>query len=197
MFAPALAGVLIGVAWFGVGGVFIASGVASAVAAVFVARLPRVPRRTDFSRSPFGEILDAVRYVRANHEVGLIALVTVGVVMIGFPYLTFLPTLADDRFDVGALGYGVMSGVAGLGAVDRRARHRRPQQRPAPVGHDRVVGGRLRRRADRARRRRLLPARAPGAGVSSGRADSCSRPRRRRCCCASRRWSTTAACRAW
>ena len=48
---------------------------------------------------------------------GLIALVTVGVVMIGFPYLTFLPTLADDRFDVGAVGYGVMSGVAGLGAV--------------------------------------------------------------------------------
>ena len=52
-----------------------------------------------------------------THEVGLIALVTVGVVMIGFPYLTFLPSLADDRFDVGALGYGVMSGVAGLGAV--------------------------------------------------------------------------------
>jgi len=117
VFAPALAGVLIGVAWFGVGGVFIASGVASAAAAGFIARLPRVPRRTEFSRSPFGEILDAIRYVRDSHEVGLIALVTVGVVMIGFPYLTFLPSLADDRFDVGALGYGVMSGVAGLGAV--------------------------------------------------------------------------------
>ena len=117
VFAPALAGVLIGVAWFGVGGVFLASGIASAIAATFVARLPRTPRRTDFNRSPFGELLDAVHYVRANHEVGLIALVTVGVVMIGFPYLTFLPTLADDRFDVGALGYGVMSGVAGLGAV--------------------------------------------------------------------------------
>jgi MFS family permease len=117
VFAPALAGMLIGVAWFGVGGVFIASGVASAVAAAFVAALPRAPRRTEDGRSPFGELLDAIRYVRANNEVGLIALVTIGVVMIGFPYLTFLPTLADDRFDVGALGYGVMSGVAGLGAV--------------------------------------------------------------------------------
>jgi hypothetical protein len=38
-------------------------------------------------------------------------------VVIGFPYLTFLPTLADERFGVGAGGYGVMSGVAGLGAV--------------------------------------------------------------------------------
>lgn len=117
VFAPALAGVLIGVAWFGVGGVFIASGVASALAAVFVALLPHVPRRTQFGRSPFGELVDAVRYVRATREVGLIALVTVGVVMVGFPYLTFLPTLADDRFDVGALGYGLMSGVAGVGAV--------------------------------------------------------------------------------
>lgn len=117
VFAPALAGVLIGVTWFGVGGVFIASGIASALAAIFIVALPQLPRRTDFSRSPFGEILDAVRYVRSNHEVGLIALVTVGVVMVGFPYLTFLPTLADDRFDVGAVGYGIMSGVAGLGAV--------------------------------------------------------------------------------
>ncbi len=61
--------------------------------------------------------------------------------MIGFPYLTFLPTLADERFDVGALGYGVMSGVAGLGAVVAGLVHRGPQQGPAPVGHDRVVGG--------------------------------------------------------
>jgi hypothetical protein len=42
---------------------------------------------------------------------------TIGVVIIGFPYMTFLPTLADERYDVGAGGYGVMSGVAGLGAV--------------------------------------------------------------------------------
>lgn len=115
--APALAGVLVGVEWFGVGGVFIAAGVTCGIAALFAVTLPRVPRRTEFDRSPLGEILDAVAYVRANGELGLIALATVGVVMIGFPYLVFLPTLADDRFDVGAVGYGVMSGVAGLGAL--------------------------------------------------------------------------------
>jgi MFS family permease len=115
--APALAGVLIGAAWFGVGGVFIAAGLTSAVAATFVVALPRVPRRTGPDRSPLGEMLDAVSYMRANTGVGMIALLTVGVVMIGFPYLTFLPTLADDRFGVGASGFGVMSGVAGLGAL--------------------------------------------------------------------------------
>ena len=31
--------------------------------------------------------------------------------------MTFLPALADERFGVGAVGYGLMSGVSGLGAV--------------------------------------------------------------------------------
>ena len=115
--APALAGVLIGVAWFGVGGVFIAAGVASGCAALFVLRLPPVARRNEVKRSPIGEIVDAISYLRTNPALGTIALLTVGVVMVGFPYLTFLPTLAEDRFDVGATGFGIMSGVAGLGAV--------------------------------------------------------------------------------
>lgn len=115
--APALAGVLIGASWFGVGGVFLLAGAASAVALLFVAALPASPTRTTVDRSPFAEMVDAVHYVRRTPGLGLIALTTIGVVVVGFPYLTFLPALADDRFDVGALGYGIMSGVAGLGAV--------------------------------------------------------------------------------
>jgi len=116
--APALAGVLIGVSVFGVGGVFITAGVASAAALVLVVRLPRSPVRVATeSRSPFGEIADAVAYMRVTPGLGLIALLTVGVVMVAFPYLTFLPTLADERFGVGAVGYGLMSTAAGLGAL--------------------------------------------------------------------------------
>ena len=116
--APALAGVLIGLSWFGVGGVFLLAAVheharrASCCSACRRAR--RAPCRT---RSPLAEMVDAVRYVRADRSLGLVALTTIGVVVIGFPYLTFLPTLADERYDVGAGGYGVMAGIAGLGAV--------------------------------------------------------------------------------
>jgi len=130
--APALAGVLIGVAWFGVGGVFLLAGAASAVSAALLFGLPRGVVRGSTSRSPLAEVVDAVRYMRATPGLGVIALLTVGVVMIGFPYLTFLPTLADERFGVGAIGFGTMSGVAGLGAlaagvVDaRNNRHLRP-----------------------------------------------------------------------
>jgi MFS family permease len=130
--APALAGVMIGVAWFGVGGVFLIAGAASGLSAFLLWGLPPGVSRDAASRSPFAEVVDAIRYMRATPGLGAIALLTVGVVMVGFPYLTFLPTLADDRFEVGAVGFGIMSGVAGLGALvagvfdARNNRHLRP-----------------------------------------------------------------------
>jgi MFS family permease len=115
--APALAGVLIGLSWFGVGGVFLLAAGTSVVAGIVLVGLPPGSPRTRSTRSPIAEMVDAVRYVRARRGLGLVALTTIGIVVIGFPYLTFLPTLADERFGVGAGGYGVMAGVAGLGAV--------------------------------------------------------------------------------
>jgi predicted MFS family arabinose efflux permease len=112
-----LAGVLIGLSWFGVGGVFLLSAGTSLLAGAVLFGLPPAARRAASTRSPIAEMLDAVRYVRARRGLGLVALTTIGVVVIGFPYLTFLPTLADERFGVGAGGYGLMAGVAGLGAV--------------------------------------------------------------------------------
>ena len=115
--APAMAGVLIGLSWFGVGGVFLLSAATSAIACGVLLGLPRGEPRTASTRSPIAEIFDAVRYVRARPGLGLVAITTIGVVVVAFPYLTFLPTLADERYDVGAGGYGLMAGVAGFGAV--------------------------------------------------------------------------------
>lgn len=115
--APALAGVLIGLSWFGVGGVFLLAAGTSALAALLLLGLPTMAPRRRAPRSPVAEMIDAYRYVRSRRALGLVALTTVGVVVIGFPYLTFLPTLAEDRYHVGASGYGLMAGTAGLGAV--------------------------------------------------------------------------------
>ena len=114
---PALAGVLIGWSWFGVGGLFLMSAVTSFLSGVVLVGLSRGEPRVVSHRSPLAEMVDAARYVGAHKSLGLVALTTIGVVVIGFPYLTFLPALADERYDVGAIGYGVMAGVAGLGAV--------------------------------------------------------------------------------
>ena len=115
--APALAGVLIGVSWSGTAGVFLLAAATNVLAGVVLLGLPpgRPSRHSD--RSPLAEMSDAVAYVRRTHGLGLIALTTIGVVIVGWPYLTFLPALADERYGVGAGGYGVMSGIAGLGAV--------------------------------------------------------------------------------
>jgi len=115
--APALAGVLVGVAWFGPGGVFLLSAATSTIAAAVLFRLPKGEPRAASTRTPIAEMVDAYQYVRSRKALGLVAMTTIGVVIIGFPYMTFLPTLADERYDVGAGGYGLMSGVAGLGAV--------------------------------------------------------------------------------
>jgi MFS family permease len=115
--APALAGVLIGVTWFGVGGVFLLAGGTSALSAAVVTGLPPGRPRVTSTRSPIAEMIDAIGYVRARRELSLVAMTTIGVVVIGFPYLIFLPALADERFEVGAGGYGLMAGVAGFGAV--------------------------------------------------------------------------------
>jgi len=114
---PALAGVLIGVSWFDTGGVFLLSAVTSSLAGVVLFGLPPGSPRHRSERSPLAEMADAVAYVRRTPGLALIAVTTILVVIATFPYLTFLPTLADDVFGVGAGGYGVMSGVAGLGAV--------------------------------------------------------------------------------
>jgi MFS family permease len=113
--------------------------VTSAAGAVVLRGLPRGAPRLVSSRSPLEEMVDAVRYVRIHRELSLIALTTIGVVVIGFPYLIFLPALADDRYHVGAGGYGVMAGVAGLGAVLAGViAPRRPWMNGRPW---RVIGG--------------------------------------------------------
>lgn len=115
--APALAGVLIGLSWFGTGGVFLmAAGTSVLAGVVLIGIEPGAPRFAS-SRSPIAEMVDAFRYIRGRRELLLVAVMTIAVVVVAFPYLAFLPTMADERFDVGATGYGVMSGVAGLGAV--------------------------------------------------------------------------------
>lgn len=130
--APALAGVLLGISWFGVGGVFLLGAASSTLALVFLSRLPRSAQHQRRGASPLAELADVVAYMRSVPGLGMIALFTVGVVMVGFPYLTFLPTIADERFDVGALGFGALSAVAGLGALSagvldaRTSRRRRP-----------------------------------------------------------------------
>ncbi len=117
VFGPALAGVAIGIAWFGTAGVYYSATAISLAAMVAMARLPRTAPATGPRRSPLADFRLGLRYVGENREVKWLLVTSFLVVMVAFPYVAFLPQVADDIYDVGASGYGVLSAFSAVGAV--------------------------------------------------------------------------------
>jgi MFS family permease len=115
--APALAGVAIGITWIGTSGVYFASAVLSLLAVAVTLRLPPGHPSAVSPRSPAREFADGLAYVRAHRDIALLIVTSFLVVMIGFPYIAFLPRLADSVFGRGAAGYGALSAMSAVGAV--------------------------------------------------------------------------------
>jgi predicted MFS family arabinose efflux permease len=115
---PAVAGLAIGTLTFGVEAVFLASAGLATVGALLSCALPPGYRRGEPpDRSPLGELVDGIRYVRRHRHLSGLLWCGIGVTMIGLPYLAFLPTVASDLFGLGPAGYGVMSATSAVGAV--------------------------------------------------------------------------------
>lgn len=117
VFGPAAAGALIGVSAVGVSGVyFIAAGLA-ALGVVYTFGLPDGRPTIAPTRSPREDLLEGIRYVRSERRIAHLLLLSFGVVLIGFPHMAFLPTLAEDVFDAGSTGFGVLTTGSAIGAV--------------------------------------------------------------------------------
>jgi MFS family permease len=115
---PALAGVLIGAISSGTAVVFLSSAVLATLGLLLTGALPPGFRRGEVSdRSPLGELVDGVVYVRRRKTLSGLLLCGIGVTMVGLPYLAFLPTVASDLFDLGPAGYGILSATSAVGAV--------------------------------------------------------------------------------
>ena len=115
---PAFAGICIGVSWIGVAGVYYVSAALSIMALLRCIALPAgvaTGERSD--RGVLREFGDSVRYVSAHRHVGLLIVVSFVCVMIGFPFVAFLPRLATEVLDVGSAGYGILAAASAVGAV--------------------------------------------------------------------------------
>jgi MFS family permease len=115
---PAMAGVFIGIAWIGVAGVYYVSASLSALAIVGCLRLP--PGKPSDARSATTvrrEFADGLSYVWEQRSVGLLLIVSFVVVMVGFPFVAFLPRFATDDLSVGSAGYGFLAAASAVGAV--------------------------------------------------------------------------------
>jgi MFS family permease len=115
---PSAAGLVIGAATWGLAGVFQGCAVLCAAGTIIGLTLPKAaPRQDRPTRSPMGDLRDGVDYVRTEPGLALLVGTSLAVVMLGYPYMGFLPTVADGIFDAGSGGYGLMSAVGAAGAV--------------------------------------------------------------------------------
>lgn len=114
---PAVAGALIGVAVIGVEGVYYLSALLSLLAVVLSLTLPLgAPRRTTQTH-PIEDLREGIRYTRSNPELVRLLVASLLVVMFGFAYQAFLPSMVADLFDRGPEALGAMTTVGAIGAV--------------------------------------------------------------------------------
>ena len=114
---PAAAGVLIGVAFFGLAGVFFAAAALGALSVVLLVGLPRAVPANPSGRSAMGDMVDGFRFVRSRPDVMHLLAVSFGVVLIGFPHMAFLPVVAEQVHHSGSTGFGLLNAVAAAGAI--------------------------------------------------------------------------------
>lgn len=115
---PAIAGIFIGIAWIGTAGVYYFSGLLSGIAMVACRALPAGrPRAGQPLTTVRSEFTDSLRYVWERRHVANLVLVSFVVVMIGFPFVAFLPSFSTDVLDVGSAGYGFLAASSAVGAV--------------------------------------------------------------------------------
>ena len=118
IFGPALAGVGISIAWFGLAGVYFAATLISVAAILMLLPLPKgIAVRQGPPLSPTRQFTEGLKYVRDHREVKLLIFTSFIVVMVAFPYVAFMPRVATEMFDVGATGYGLLSAISAVGAV--------------------------------------------------------------------------------
>ena len=115
---PSLAGAFIAVAFIGTAGVYIITTAGFFIAMFTLLRLPPGnpgPRETP--ASPLADLADGVRYVAKRPSILLLILTSFAVITIGFPYQSFLPSVAKDVYGVGSGGLGMLQSAGAVGAV--------------------------------------------------------------------------------
>lgn len=117
VFAPALAGILAGIALIGIGGAYVLSTIMSAVSLIMIWRLPHREATNSSRRNPLTEIAAGVRYVNSFRSLRRIVVGSFFVIMFGFNYVAFIPALVEGIFGLSETWVGIMSSASAVGAL--------------------------------------------------------------------------------
>jgi MFS family permease len=115
---PSIAGGLIGVSFIGAGGVFVLMTVMYAFVVFNLLRIEHNGNPTGATRPPpLAALHEGLRYIRGNAIVFALLSLAFAPVLLGMPYQTLMPVFAEDVFDVGPGGLGVLMAANGFGAL--------------------------------------------------------------------------------
>lgn len=115
---PALAGFLIGISWIGIGGVYVIMVIMYAFVVYSLFRIrDRGAAPNPNKVSGFRSLTDGIRYIRGNAILMALLMLAFAPVILGMPYQALMPVFAEDVFDVGASGLGLLMTVNGIGAL--------------------------------------------------------------------------------
>ncbi len=113
---PSIAGLLIAV--IGPGEVYVAMALMYAFVVYSLTRIPQAGAPVGTNRPPpLRSLADGLGYVRSNSVVFTLLLLAFAPVLLGMPYQQLMPVFADDVFNVGASGLGLLLSVNGIGAL--------------------------------------------------------------------------------
>jgi MFS family permease len=113
---PSIAGLLIAV--IGPGEVYVLMVLMYAFVVFSLTRIPQSGAPVGTNRPPpLRSLADGLGYVRANSIVFTLLVLAFAPVLLGMPYQQLMPVFAEDVFNVGSSGLGLLLSVNGIGAL--------------------------------------------------------------------------------
>lgn len=117
VFAPSVAGALVGWSLFGIGPTYIVAATIATLALVMTWLLPNPPAALTGEARPFRDIADGVRYVNANPAIRNIVLTAFAVLIFAFSYVSFIPALVEGEFGLSEAFVGYFASASSAGAL--------------------------------------------------------------------------------
>lgn len=115
---PVIAGVMLAAPAAGISGVYWLGTALTALSMVLFATLPPGnPGPEAGKRSPLSEVIGGVRYAASSPTLRLLLSTSTLVIMLGFSYVAFLPSVSEDFFDQGSAGFAWLSTVGAVGGL--------------------------------------------------------------------------------
>ena len=117
VFAPSLAGALVGWSVFGIGRTYVVAAVLSIASFVMTTRLPNPPAALSGAAAPVRDIAEGVRYVRRTPAIRNVVLTAFAVLMFAFSYVSFIPALVEGEFGLEEQHVGFFTSSSSVGAL--------------------------------------------------------------------------------